>query len=315
MRLDQIRLSLIRLQSFENSDKRGGMKVIATTTKLVPMKEMLEKAKKEKYAVGQFNINNFQWAEAMLEAAEEERSPIIVASSDRLVDYLGGFKTIATMINAIVEHKNITVPVALHLDHGSNVERCKEAIDAGYTSVMIDGSHYSIEENIAMTKQVTDYARLQGVTVEAEVGTVGGNEDGLIGGINYADPQECLRLVQETGIDALAAALGSVHGPYQGEPKLGFDEMKAISELTNVPLVLHGGSGIPLYQLHKAIELGHAKINVNTECLQAWAKAVRNVLENDKDVYDARSILTPGKEAVKETVKAKIREFKSNHKA
>jgi 6-phospho-5-dehydro-2-deoxy-D-gluconate aldolase len=315
MRLDQIRLSLIRLQSFENSDKRGGMKVIATTTKLVPMKEMLEKAKKEKYAVGQFNINNFQWAEAMLEAAEEERSPIIVASSDRLVDYLGGFKTIATMINAIVEHKNITVPVALHLDHGSNVERCKEAIDAGYTSVMIDGSHYSIEENIAMTKQVTDYARLQGVTVEAEVGTVGGNEDGLIGGINYADPQECLRLVQETGIDALAAALGSVHGPYQGEPKLGFDEMKAISELTNVPLVLHGGSGIPLYQLHKAIELGHAKINVNTECLQAWAKAVRNVLENDKDVYDARAILTPGKEAVKETVKAKIREFKSSHKA
>lgn len=279
------------------------------------MKEMLETAKKEHYAVGQFNINSFQWAEAMLEAAEEEQSPIIVASSDRLVDYLGGFKTIATMINRIVEEKNISVPVALHLDHGKSVERCKEAIDAGYTSVMIDGSHFPIEENIEMTKQVTDYARKYGVSVEAEVGTVGGNEDGLIGGINYADPQECLRLVQETGVDALAAALGSVHGPYQGEPKLGFDEMLEISELTNVPLVLHGGSGIPLHQIHKAIDLGHAKINVNTECLQAWTKAVRQVLDNDKELYDAKAILTPGKEAVKETVKTKIREFKSNQKA
>ncbi|MDM5197096.1 class II fructose-1,6-bisphosphate aldolase [Fictibacillus enclensis] len=285
-----------------------------TTTRLVPMKEMLETAKKEHYAVGQFNINSFQWAEAMLEAAEEEQSPIIVASSDRLVDYLGGFKTIATMINRIVEEKNISVPVALHLDHGKSVERCKEAIDAGYTSVMIDGSHFPIEENIEMTKQVTDYARKYGVSVEAEVGTVGGNEDGLSGGINYADPQECLRLVQETGVDALAAALGSVHGPYQGEPKLGFDEMLEISELTNVPLVLHGGSGIPLHQIHKAIDLGHAKINVNTECLQAWTKAVRQVLDNDKDVYDARTILTSGKEAVKETVKTKIREFKSDQK-
>ncbi|KSU79777.1 6-phospho-5-dehydro-2-deoxy-D-gluconate aldolase [Fictibacillus enclensis] len=286
-----------------------------TTTRLVPMKEMLETAKKEHYAVGQFNINSFQWAEAMLEAAEEEQSPIIVASSDRLVDYLGGFKTIATMINRIVEEKNISVPVALHLDHGKSVERCKEAIDAGYTSVMIDGSHFPIEENIEMTKQVTDYARKYGVSVEAEVGTVGGNEDGLIGGINYADPQECLRLVQETGVDALAAALGSVHGPYQGEPKLGYDVMLEISELTNVPLVLHGGSGIPLHQIHKAIDLGHAKINVNTECLQAWTKAVRQVLDNDKELYDAKAILTPGKEAVKETVKTKIREFKSDQKA
>jgi len=282
---------------------------------LVSMKEMLLKGKEEKYAIAQININSFQWAEAILEAAQEEQSPIIVASSDRLVDYLGGFKTIATMVNRIVEEKNITVPVALHLDHGSSVERCKEAIDAGYTSVMIDGSHYPIDENIDMTKQVTDYAKLHRVSVEAEVGTVGGNEDGLIGGIQYADPDECLRIVNETGIDALAAALGSVHGPYQGEPKLGFDEMKKISELTNVPLVLHGGSGIPDYQIQKAIELGHSKINVNTECLQAWTKAVREVLEKDKDVFDARTILTPGKEAVKKIVKAKIREFKSNYKA
>ncbi|MCJ7983175.1 MULTISPECIES: class II fructose-1,6-bisphosphate aldolase [Priestia] len=279
------------------------------------MKEMLLKGKEKKYAVAQININSFQWAEAILEAAQEEQSPIIVASSDRLVDYLGGFKTIATMVNRIVEEKNITVPVALHLDHGSSVERCKEAIDAGYTSVMIDGSHYPIDENIEMTKQVTEYAKLHGVSVEAEVGTVGGNEDGLIGGIQYADPEECVRIVNETGIDALAAALGSVHGPYQGEPKLGFDEMKKISELTNVPLVLHGGSGIPDYQIQKAIELGHSKINVNTECLQAWTKAIREVLHNDVATFDARAILTPGKEAVKQTVKAKIKEFKSSHKA
>ncbi|KOP70889.1 hypothetical protein AMS61_26150 [Bacillus sp. FJAT-21351] len=279
------------------------------------MKEMLLKGKEKKYAVAQININSFQWAEAILEAAQEEQSPIIVASSDRLVDYLGGFKTIATMVNRIVEEKNITVPVALHLDHGSSVERCKEAIDAGYTSVMIDGSHYPIDENIEMTKQVTEYAKLHGVSVEAEVGTVGGNEDGLIGGIQYADPEECVRIVNETGIDALAAALGSVHGPYQGEPKLGFDEMKKISELTNVPLVLHGGSGIPDYQIQKAIELGHSKINVNTECLQAWTKAIREVLHNDTATFDARAILTPGKEAVKQTVIAKIKEFKSSHKA
>lgn len=285
------------------------------SSRIVSMKDMLSKAKEGKYAVGQFNINSFQWAEAILEAAEEERAPVIVASSDRLVDYLGGFKTIATMINRIIEELNITVPVALHLDHGMSIERCKQAIDAGYSSVMIDGSHYTIDENIAMTKQVVDYAAPHEVSVEAEVGTVGGNEDGLIGGIQYADPQECLRLVKETGIDALAAALGSVHGPYQGEPKLGFDEMKQISELTNIPLVLHGGSGIPEYQIQKAIELGHAKINVNTECLQAWTKAVREVLTNDSEVYDARAILTPGKEAVKATVKAKMKEYKTSHKA
>lgn len=283
--------------------------------RLVSMKEMLLKAKEEKYAVAQININSFQWAQAILEAAQEEKSPIIVASSDRLVDYLGGFKMIATMVDRIVEEKKITVPVALHLDHGSSVERCKEAIDAGYTSVMIDGSHHPIDKNIEMTKWVTDYAQLHGISVEAEVGTVGGNEDGLIGGIQYANPEECLRIVNETSIDALAAALGSVHGPYQGEPKIGFSEMKEISELTNIPLVLHGGSGIPDYQIQKAINLGHAKINVNTECLQAWTEAVREVLDKDKALFDARAILTPGKDAVKQTVRAKIREFKSNNKA
>ncbi|KHF40898.1 class II fructose-1,6-bisphosphate aldolase [Halalkalibacter okhensis] len=282
---------------------------------LVSMKEMLTLAKEGNYAVGQYNINSLQWAQAILQAAQEEQGPVIVAASDRLVDYLGGFKTIAAMVKALVEEMDITVPVALHLDHGMNVERCKQAIDAGFTSVMIDGSHYSIEENIAMTKEVVDYAKPHQVSVEAEVGTVGGMEDGLIGGVKYADPYECLRLVEETGVDALAAALGSVHGPYQGEPQLGFDEMKQISEMTGIPLVLHGGSGIPDYQIKKAIELGHAKINVNTECLQSWAKAVREVFINDSDIYDNRAITIPGKEAIVATVKEKMREFNTSNKA
>lgn len=283
--------------------------------KLVSMKQMLREAKENNYAVAQFNINSFQWAEAILQAAEEERAPVILGASDRLVDYLGGFKLIATVIQTLVEEMRITVPVALHLDHGNSVARCKEAIDAGFSSVMIDGSHYPIEENIAMTKEVVAYAHSKQVSVEAEVGTVGGNEDGLIGGISYANPEECLRIVEQTGVDALAAALGSVHGPYQGEPKLGFAEMKQISELTNIPLVLHGGSGIPLHQLHQAIELGHAKINVNTECLQAWSKAVREVLDQNPELYDARAILTPGKEAIIATAKQKMKEFKSSNRA
>ncbi|UOF90336.1 class II fructose-1,6-bisphosphate aldolase [Fodinisporobacter ferrooxydans] len=282
---------------------------------LVSMKDMLVKAREGNYAVGQYNMNSLQWAQATLQAAEEERAPVILAASDRLVDYLGGFKTIAAMVKGLLEEMSITVPVALHLDHGMSVDRCKKAIDAGFTSVMIDGSHYPIDENIAMTRQVVDYAHPRQVSVEAEVGTVGGMEDGLIGGIRYADPKECLRIVKEAEVDALAAALGSVHGPYQGEPKLGYDEMKQISELTGVPLVLHGGSGIPGYQIEKAIELGHAKINVNTECLQAWAQAVRQVLASDSHVYDPRTILAPGKEAILATVKGKMKEFKTSHKA
>lgn len=285
------------------------------SSKLVSMKDMLHAAKKGNYAVGQYNINSLQWAQAILQAAEEEKAPVIAAVSDRLVDYLGGFKTIVGMIEGLLDEMNITVPVALHLDHGMSVERCKKAIDAGFSSVMFDGSHYPIDENIAMTKQVVDYAGAQYVSVEAEVGTVGGMEDGLVGNIVYADPTECLRLVKETGVDALAAALGSVHGQYQGEPQLGFNEMKEIADLTDVPLVLHGGSGIPNYQIQKAIALGHAKINVNTECLQAWARAVRHTLESDSDVYDPRTILTPGKEAVMATVKEKMREFHTSHKA
>ncbi len=270
---------------------------------------MVLKAKDGQYAIGHFNINGLLWTQAILQAAEEEQAPVILAASDRIIDKLGGFKAIVGMVNGLLTEMSISVPVALHLDHGRTVERCKEAIDAGFTSVMIDGSHYPIDKNIAMTKQVVEYAKANGVSVEAEVGTVGGMEDGLIGGIQYADPNECLRLVNEAGIDALAAALGSVHGQYQGEPKLGFSEMKYISELTNIPLVLHGGSGIPDYQIKKAIKYGHAKINVNTECILAWAKAIRTVLINDSKVHDPWAILTPGKEAIKTTVKAKMKEF------
>ncbi|MER2106769.1 MAG: class II fructose-1,6-bisphosphate aldolase [Solibacillus sp.] len=285
-----------------------------TTTRPVSMKHMLTEAKAGGYAIAQININNFQWIRAILEAAQEEQSPIIIAASDRLVDYLGGFQLIVDMVNNVMETLHITVPVALHLDHGQTVERCRQAIDAGFTSVMIDGSHFPIEQNIIWTKEVTNYAKAQNVSVEAEVGTVGGNEDGLISGIQYANLEECDRLVKETGVDALAAALGSVHGPYQGEPKLGFKEMEQISNHVGIPLVLHGGSGIPSYQIKKAILLGHSKINVNTECMQAWAKEVRRVFKYNDSIYDVRTILTPAYSAVKQVVKEKIHEFGSANK-
>lgn len=281
---------------------------------LVSMKDMLKEAKQRQYAVGQFNINSFQWVMAILRAAEEERSPVIIASTDRIVDYLGGLRLIASTTKKIVEEMEITVPVALHLDHGFTVEQCKAAIDAGYTSVMFDGSKYPIDENIAMTKEVVDYAAKYGVSVEAEIGSVGGTEDGVTGGIKYADPEECFRIAEETGIDALAAALGSVHGEYKGEPKFAFDLMQEISEGTDIPLALHGGSGIPDHQIVKAIHYGHAKINVNTECNQAWAHTVREILANDQQLYSPPQILGPGMDAITQVVKKKIRLFGSSQK-
>lgn len=278
---------------------------------LVSMKGILQRAKEEQYAVGHYNLNSLQWAIPILQAAEEERAPVILASSDRLVDRLGGFRTIAAVIRELVREMSITVPVVLHLDHAQSVDRCKRAMEAGYTSVMIDGSKSPIDENIAMTREVTEYARAYGVSVEAEVGIVGGSEDGMEGSIRYADPGECLRMVKEAQIDALAAALGSVHGPYRGEPRLNFERMKEISERTDVPLVLHGGSGLPDDQIQRAIRLGHAKINVNTECAQAWTDAVRDFLtdENNARVYEPQVILKPAHEAIKRTVKEKIRLF------
>ena len=284
-------------------------------TRLVSMTDMLNKAKEEWYAVGQFNINNLEWTQAVLTAAKENNSPIILGVSEGAAKYMGGTKVVAAMVNALMETMDITVPVALHLDHGSSFDTCKDAIDAGFSSVMIDGSHHPIDDNIAMTKQVVEYAHEHGASVEGEVGTVGGEEDGVIGGVAYADLAECVRLVQEANVDALAAALGSVHGTYDGEPKLGFKEMEEISEATGMPLVLHGGSGIPEHQVKKAISFGHAKINVNTELQQQWTKAVREKLNTDDKVYDPRKVIAPGKDAIVATTKETMDMFGSSNKA
>ncbi|MBP2076242.1 class II fructose-1,6-bisphosphate aldolase [Oceanobacillus polygoni] len=282
---------------------------------LVSMKEMLEKGKENGYAVGQFNINNLEYIQAILQAAEEEKSPVILGVSEGAGKYMGGFNVVVAMVKSLMESYGTTVPVAIHLDHGSSFQKCAEAIHAGFTSVMIDASHSPIEENIATTQKVVELAHIHGVSVEAEVGTVGGEEDGVIGGIQYADKDECKRLVSEAGIDCLAPALGSVHGPYEGEPNLGFAEMEEILNLVQVPLVLHGGTGIPLKDVQKAISLGTAKINVNTENQMAQAEAVRNVLNAKPNLYDPRKYLGPGSEAIKETVKGKMRDFGSSQQA
>ncbi|WP_405097561.1 class II fructose-1,6-bisphosphate aldolase [Oceanobacillus sp. FSL H7-0719] len=282
---------------------------------LVSMKEMLEKGKENGYAIGQFNLNNLEYAQAILQAAEEEKSPVILGVSEGAAKYIGGYKVVVAMVKALMETYGTTVPVAIHLDHGSSFKACAEAIHAGFTSVMIDASHSPIEENIQTTKQVVELAHIHGVSVEAEVGTVGGEEDGVIGGIMYANPEECKQLVQETNVDCLAPALGSVHGPYQGEPNLGFKEMEEILNLVQIPLVLHGGTGIPTKDIQKAISLGTAKINVNTENQIAQTEAVREVLNAKPELYDPRKYLGPGTAAIKATVKSKMQEFGSSNQA
>ncbi|WP_428909591.1 class II fructose-bisphosphate aldolase [Niallia sp. Krafla_26] len=283
---------------------------------LVSMTEMLNKALENKYAVGQFNINNLEWTQAILAAAEEAKSPVILGVSEGAARHMSGFKTIVMMVKGLLEDMNITVPVAIHLDHGSSFDKCKEAIDAGFTSVMIDASHHPFEENIEITKKVVEYAHANGVSVEAELGTVGGQEDDVVAdGVIYADPQECKQLVDQTGIDCLAPALGSVHGPYKGEPKLGYKEMEEIKNLTNMPLVLHGGTGIPEEDIKKSISLGTSKINVNTENQMAFTKRVREVLAEKTDVYDPRKYMQPGRDAIKAVVLEKIAIFGSGNQA
>lgn len=283
---------------------------------LVSMTEMLNKGKAEGYAVGQFNLNNLEFTQAILQAAEEEKSPVILGVSEGAARYMGGFKTVVKMVEGLLEDYKITVPVAIHLDHGSSFDKCKEAIDAGFTSVMIDASHDPFEENISTTSKVVEYAHAKGVSVEAELGTVGGQEDDVVAdGVIYADAKECDELVKRTKIDCLAPALGSVHGPYKGEPNLGFAEMEEIGKLTGVPLVLHGGTGIPTKDIQKSVSLGTAKINVNTENQIASAKRVREVLAADSEIYDPRKYLGPAREVIKETVIGKMREFGSSGKA
>lgn len=282
---------------------------------LESMTKMLRKAFDEHYAVGQFNINNVEWTSAVLEEAEKTRTPVILGVTSSAAKYMGGWHTVVGLVKGLMEDLKITVPVALHVDHGGSFEICKAAIDAGFTSVMIDGSKLPIDENIAVVKKVVDYAHARGVSVEAELGKVGGQEDNVVAETMYADKDECVRMVKETGIDFLAPALGSVHGPYHGEPKLGFKEMKEIAEATNIPLVLHGGSGIPNEQLRMAIDRGTAKININTECQQAWTAIVREVLAKDPKVYDPRKIIGPGREGIKEVVRTKATIFGSLGKA
>ena len=286
---------------------------------LVSAKEMLDKAKAGHYAVGQFNINNLEWTKSILLTAQEMNSPVILGVSEGAGKYMTGFKTVAAMVKAMIEELNITVPVALHLDHGT-YEGCYKCIEAGFSSIMFDGSHYPIEENVEKTKELVKIAHEHGMSIEAEVGSIGGEEDGVIGRGECADPEECKR-VADLGIDFLAAGIGNIHGKYPANWEgLSFETLDAIQQRTgDMPLVLHGGTGIPEDMIKKAISLGVAKINVNTECQLSFAAATRKYVEEGKDLegkgFDPRKLLKPGADAIMETVKEKMELFGSVGKA
>lgn len=286
---------------------------------LVSAAKMLKDAKAGKYAVGHFNINNLEWTKAILLTAQELNSPVILGVSEGAGKYMCGFKTVTAMVDSMVDELEITVPVALHLDHGS-YEGALKCIEAGFSSVMFDGSHYGIEENIAKTKEIIALAHSKGISVEAEVGAIGGEEDGVIGGGEVADPEEC-KMIADLGVDMLAAGIGNIHGKYPANWKgLRFDVLANIQELTGeMPLVLHGGTGIPADMIKEAISLGVSKINVNTECQLAFAEATRKYIEAGKDLegkgFDPRKLLAPGVEAIKATVKEKMELFGSVNKA
>lgn len=273
---------------------------------LVNFNDMLKKAKKEHYAVPHFNINDLEWTKYILEQCQEENIPVILGVSEGAAKYMGGFDTIVGMVKGLMKDLEITIPVCLHVDHGQSFETCKKAIDAGFTSVMIDASKKELDENIRITKEVVDYAHAKGVSVEAEVGHIGGTEDNITSSVTNARLDECIKIYYETGIDALAPALGSVHGFYKGEPNLDFETMKIINDALPIPLVLHGGSGIPDDKIIKAIESGISKINVNTELQDAWSKGLRKFLIEDENAYDPRKIIGSGERAMKEKIKEKI---------
>ena len=286
---------------------------------LVNAKEMLTKAKAGHYAVGQFNINNLEWTNSILLKAEELKSPVILGVSEGAGKYMCGYKTIVGMVNGMLDELGITVPVALHLDHGS-YEGAKACIEAGFSSIMFDGSHYPIEENVAKTKELVGICDELGLSIEAEVGSIGGEEDGVVGAGECADPEEC-KMVADLGVTMLAAGIGNIHGKYpENWQGLSFDTLDAIQQLTgDMPLVLHGGTGIPADMIKKAISLGVSKINVNTECQLAFAAATREYVEAGKDLegkgFDPRKLLAPGAEAIKATVKEKMELFGSVGKA
>ena len=287
---------------------------------LVSAKEMLTKAKEGHYAVGQFNINNLEWTKAILQTAEELKSPVILGVSEGAGKYMCGYTTVVGMVKGMINELGITVPVAIHLDHGS-YEHALKVIEAGFSSVMFDGSHYSIEENIEKTKEIIRIANEKGISVEAEVGSIGGEEDGVVGGGEVADPKEC-KMIADLGVTMLAAGIGNIHGKYpENWAGLRFDALEAISNEVgqDMPLVLHGGTGIPAEMIKRAISLGVSKINVNTECQLAFAAATRKYVEEGKDLsgkgFDPRKLLAPGLEAIKATVKEKIELFGSANKA
>lgn len=286
---------------------------------LVSAKEMLQKAKAGHYAVGQFNINNLEWTKSILLTAQECNSPVILGVSEGAGKYMGGYKTVVGMVNGMLEELNITVPVALHLDHGS-YEGCMKCIEAGFSSIMYDGSHSPIEENVANTKKLIEICEEKGMSLEAEVGSIGGEEDGVVGMGECADPEECKKIA-DLGVTMLAAGIGNIHGKYpENWAGLSFETLDAVKKLTDpMPLVLHGGTGIPTDMIQKAISLGVAKINVNTECQLAFAAATRKYIEEGKDLqgkgFDPRKLLAPGAEAIKETVKEKMEIFGSIGKA
>ncbi len=286
---------------------------------LVSAKEMLQKAKAGHYAVGQFNINNLEWTKAILLTAQELNSPVILGVSEGAGKYMTGYKTVVGMVNGMMEELNITVPVALHLDHGS-FEGCMKCIEAGFSSIMFDGSHYPIDENVAKTTELVKIVNEKGMSLEAEVGSIGGEEDGVIGKGECADPQEC-KAIADLGVTMLAAGIGNIHGKYPDNWEgLSFETLDAVQQLTGeMPLVLHGGTGIPTDMIKKAISLGVAKINVNTECQLSFAAATRKYIEEGKDQqgkgFDPRKLLAPGFEAIKATVKEKMEIFGSIDKA
>ena len=286
---------------------------------LVSAKEMLTKAKQGKYAVGQFNINNLEWTKIILLTAQELNSPVILGVSEGAGKYMCGYKTVVGMVNGMIEELGITVPVALHLDHGS-YDACYKCIEAGFSSVMFDGSHYPIDENVAKTTELIKVCNEKGLSLEAEVGAIGGEEDGVIGAGECADPDECKKIA-DLGVTMLAAGIGNIHGKYPANWQgLSFETLAAVQEKTGeMPLVLHGGTGIPADMIKKAISLGVAKINVNTECQLAFTAAVRKYIEDGKDLqgkgFDPRKVLAPGVEAIKETVKEKMELFGSVNKA
>ena len=286
---------------------------------LVSAIEMLEKARAGKYAVGQFNINNLEWTKSILLTAQELNSPVILGVSEGAGKYMTGFKTVAAMVSAMIDELNITVPVALHLDHGT-YEGCYKCIKAGFSSIMFDGSHYPIEENIDKTKELVKIAHAMGLSLEAEVGSIGGEEDGVVGMGECADPKEC-KAIADLGIDFLAAGIGNIHGKYPANWQgLNFEVLENVKkEVGDMPLVLHGGTGIPADMIKKAISLGVAKINVNTECQLSFAAATREYIEAGKDLqgkgFDPRKLLAPGAEAIKATVKEKMELFGSVGKA